>query len=97
MSLKGTTLLLITMIIQIILNVIILFALPAAGTFILIDTALIIATYIGFKNGKRGWAVFALIYGIISMLISFSQGNFINISILVLIAGILALTDETTK
>ena len=93
MELKGTVLVLITMIIQIIINAIVLITLPAFGMIMLIDT-LIIASYFGFKNGKRGWAIFATVYGIISMGLAFSQGNFINISILLLIAGILALSDK---
>lgn len=94
MNLKGTGLILATMIIQIILNVIVFVAFPAVGAFMLIDTALIVATYFGFKNGKRGWATFAVIYAVISMVMAFSQGNYLNISILLLIGGILALSDK---
>ena len=94
MELKGTVLVLITMIIQIVINVIVFITLPPLGMIMLIDTALIAASYFGFKNGKKGWAIFAVAYGIISMIMTFSQGNVLNISILLLIAGVLALSDK---
>ena len=94
MELKGTVLVLITMIIQVIINAMVLIIFPPLGMIMLIDTMLIIASYFGFKNGKKGWAIFAVAYGIISMIMAFSQGNFLNISILLLIAGVLALSDK---
>jgi hypothetical protein len=96
MQLKGTVLVLVTMIIQIILNIIVFMAWPSIGALLLIDTVLIIFMYIGFKSGKRGWAIAAIVYSILSLLLAVSNGNFFNISILLLIAGILALTDENS-
>lgn len=93
-SLKGTLLVLITMIIQIVLNIYILLVLSEEGVLFIIDTALIILAYFGFKSGKRNWAMFAIIYGIISMIFSLSLGNFFNVGILLLIAGIVGWTEK---
>jgi hypothetical protein len=70
---------------------------PSAGLLFLIDTILIIGIYFGFKYGKRGWAIFAIVYSIISLLLAFSQGNFLNISILLLIGGIVALSEDRNQ
>ena len=94
MQLKGTTWILVAMIIQIVLNVIIFAWMPEVGALLLIDTVLIIGTYFGFKYGKRGWAIFAIAYSIISLLLAFSQGNFFNLAILILIAGIIGVNDK---
>lgn len=53
MQLKGTVLVLVTMIIQIILNIIVFMAWPSVGALLLIDTVLIIFAYLGFKSGKE--------------------------------------------
>lgn len=95
--LKGTVLMLVLMIIQIILNVIILIGLPAVGALVLIDTLLVILTYVGFNKGQRGWAIFAVVYGALSTVIAFAQGTFLNIGVLILVAGIVALADDTYR
>ena len=92
--LKATVLMQVLMIIQIVLNIIVLLLLPPVGLIILIDTALVIVTYVGFTKGIRGWAIFATVYGAISTILSFSQGNFLNIGVGIMIAGIIALTSE---
>jgi len=94
LKLKGTVLMLVLMIIQIVLNVFILMTMPEIGWIFLFDTVLIICTYIGFNKGVRGWAIFAVIYGAISTMIAFSQGTFLNIGVLVLVAGIVALASK---
>ena len=94
MRLKGTGLMLATLIIQILVMVVILFIYPTLAAFMLIDLALIIFTYNGFKNGKIGWATFAIIYGIIILVLGFANGT-VNISgVLMTLAGILAHADN---
>lgn len=93
-KLKGTTLMLVLMIIQLVLNTFVLITLPEVGALLLIDTALVVATYIGFSKGTRGWAIFAVVYGILSFTFAFSQGTYLNIGILILVAGIIALNDK---
>ena len=95
MQLKGTVLMLVMMILQIILNVIILVGIPELGLMVLIDTILIILTYVYFKKGVKGWAIFALVYGIVSFAASAFQGSFLNIGLGVMVAGIIALTNQT--
>ena len=94
LQLKGTVLMLVLMIIQMALNLFILVVFPALGALLLIDTLLVSLTYLGFKKGVRGWAIFAVIYGALSTLMAFSQGTFFNIGILILVAGIIALMDK---
>lgn len=94
MRLKGTGLMLATLIIQIIVMVVIFFIYPTLALFMLIDLALIVLAYNGFKEGKIGWATFVIIYGLIALGIGFVGGT-VNISgILMLLAGILAYTDN---
>lgn len=94
MQLKGTTLMLVAFILQIIANILILIVLPPAGFFLLIDTVLIGFAYFGFKNGKKGWATFAIIYSILSIIFALMGGSFSIGGILMLIAGILAVSDN---
>ena len=94
MKLRGTGLMLATLVIQIIVMVVIFFIYPTLALFMLIDLALIILAYNGFKDGKIGWATFAIIYGIIALGLGFAGGT-VNISgILMVLAGILAHTDN---
>ena len=93
-KLKGTTLVLVLMVIQILINLFIIFTIPQMGLLMLIDTALIIFTYVGFNKGIRGWAIFAIVYGLVSALLSFSEGMYINLGLLLLVAGIFGLTDQ---
>jgi hypothetical protein len=94
MKLRGTVLMLVLMIIQIVLNVIIFLALPEVGLLVVIDTILIIVAYVGFNRGVRGWAIFAVVYGVISAGLSLIQGTVISIGLGMFIAGIVALTDN---
>lgn len=94
-ELRGTKFILATMIIQVIINIVILlFVDIQLALFMLLDTGLIIVAYIGFTKGKRGWAIFAIIYGMISLISSLIQGNLLNVGILLIIGGILGLKDS---
>ena len=95
MNLKGTGLVLTTIIIQVLVILYIFTILPMAGLLMCIDLALIIATYYGFKARKQGWAIFAIVYGVVIIALAIAQGSLFNISgILLLIAGILGVNDK---
>lgn len=95
MNLKGTGLILTSLILQIISTaVLFIISGPLLGLLSLIDVALIAFTYKGYLNGEKGWAVFATVYGIISIVMNLVQGVISIGGIVLLIGGIIGLTDN---
>lgn len=94
MELKGTKAVLTLAIIQSILNVILLITIPILGAYVLVDTALIWLTFAGYKRGSRGWAIFALIYGTISLAMAIYNGNFLNIGVALMIVALVTLVSK---
>lgn len=96
-ELKGTTLILIALVLNVVSLIMIVSNIspftpapsPFLTVFLFLDAALIIAMHRGFKNGVEWWGAFALIYGVIGFILNAIQGNFINITILIIIAGLM--------
>jgi len=96
MNLKGTSLILATLIIQVLVIIYVFTILPSAALLMCVDLALIVATYFGFKARKRGWATFAIIYGVVISVMAIMQGQLFNVSgLLLLIGGIMGAQDNT--
>jgi len=97
MQLKGTGLILATMIIQILVILYVFTISMEAALLLCIDLALIVGTYFGFKNGKGGWAIFAIAYGIVISIMAVSNGQLFNVSgVLLLVGGILGVIDSNS-
>lgn len=95
MNLKGTGLILTSLILQIISTaVLFIISGPLLGLLSLIDVALIAFAYRGYSNGEKGWATFATAYGIISIVMNLIQSIIPIGGIILLIGGIMGLTDN---
>lgn len=108
-KLKGTSFMLVVFVLQIILNIGLIFytLLPLISAIInkydvgvifivvtiltsllsLIDTVLIGFTYKGFTKGLKGWALFAILYGLVMLTVALIGKNYFNITPLYIIGG----------
>lgn len=94
MKLKGTGLILTSLILQVISTLIVFVMMGPLGLLTLIDVALIAFAYRGYSNGEKGWATFATAYGIISIVMNLIQSIIPIGGIILLIGGIMGLSDN---
>lgn len=98
MELRGKGWILASLILTIIATVLSFILLAGTGyEFIalvsIIDIILVGACYNGFKKGIKGWAVFAVVWGIIAAIFQVSNGSFPIGGAILLIGGIIGLQD----
>lgn len=99
-TLKGTQIVLVALIVQVLLNLIILGIVFDFGVIVLVDTIVILLMYLGLRRGKSVAALFAVMYGIIAIILrvliyTWVFDIFLSLNgVAVMIAGIIALKDN---
>jgi len=64
-------------------------ALPAIILLSMVDIILVSLCFAGYLRGSQGWALFAIIYGVLSIIFGLSSGDISIAGILLMIGGII--------